>query len=367
MVKFEFALTEKDTILDIKNISLAHRDCNFTCPNPECKSSMGFSIGKAINKDGTRRKDFFFHKAKYDHKGESILHYNAKYAMYGVLLNHITTNEPYYINVKCDKRGGEYNAVGKESIFNSFKQMYIRIENILENITDIDTEADCLGYRPDIVLLNGDTIVRVVEIDFKHSIEDEKLKSLKDSKIEILNVFIDNEKDVDLIRAETFDNYQYYPKACNPIFTTSKMLVDDLNHKYNKLRLDFKYFIENSPDTSKMEILGLRIGGAYTFFKLYNDTAIDMMMDNEFIKCKNSGCENVNALKNVCLKYLNNYDKFPNPYMIKAITLLNRRRSKIKISDVSLSEATPYLQRVCKHCIVMCRDNLNHCGYVFGM
>jgi hypothetical protein len=222
-----------NSVIKIENYKKEIHKNNLICPN--CKGRM------FAKNHGKIRIHHFSHYSDSDSNncssnGESELHYNFKTEFYELLRNKIENNKIFLLeNVYTNNKIKEW--------IKSYKI------DILKNVNRIGIEDGVGKYRPDITLYSNDIPIRIIEIIYKHDMDEEPFEFYKNKGIDVLKIYVQKETDVDNIK--------------------NGILTNEIDFHYNEYRIN-KYYANNK--------MGINI------FKSYNDKEMDInYLKNEII------------------------------------------------------------------------------------
>lgn len=164
-IQYEFVRNERGEIV---HVSDAEKGLSYFCANKDCGGEMIF-------RSGDIRAHHFAHKHKdFDHKGESILHYNTKLLLFDYIKKFVCNGDPLYVQFECEYCCGIHGI------------------NILDGIDAVYMEKGIGGIcRPDISLFSGDDAIIALEVVVTHDVESHVMEYMRDNGIKCLKVFVD--------------------------------------------------------------------------------------------------------------------------------------------------------------------------------
>ena len=170
MVQFELS---KDSDNNIIHITDAIKGKKYYCLNEGCKSEF-------IVKKGDINAHHFAHKtSNFDHQGETIEHYNAKWQIFAIL-NSNKAKVSYMCPI-CTKKH-----------FIHLSEWYDQIH--------IEKPFFDKKYRPDIALTKNNKLNAVIEIIYKHDLDFNAEKLLKKNQIPCFKYLISQNSSIELTK-----------------------------------------------------------------------------------------------------------------------------------------------------------------------
>ncbi len=222
---------------------------------PDCKGEM------IVKNQGAIREHHFAHKNIDNHigYGESETHSDAVLWLQETLRALLNKGNSF----KQIKTCPEPNSRG----YNKYEEIPYGISNtdpyklkikavggtfvydILENIDRVEREytvkaPDGSLFRPDLALLQGNRLVRAVEVVYSHEDSPEKARYYKENMIDVVRVDIQSSEEILALKGESDADLKLktiiYVNNALPIRTTKEMLVQNLrirqrNHILNSL------------------------------------------------------------------------------------------------------------------------------------
>jgi hypothetical protein len=141
----------------------------------------------------------FYHKDSTNCTHESALHEAFKKILYKRIVDSISNNQ----DANKDKIKIVIQWICE-------KCHILKDRDLLEQMVDARLETKVGLYRPDISLYLNNSIYAVIEVEYKHPLEDNPRKYYEENNIGIIEFILQDKKDLDRTKAEPLK-----PNACN--------------------------------------------------------------------------------------------------------------------------------------------------------
>lgn len=236
MAQYIYALDENKNPIDVESAKLGSK---YICP--DCNN---FVFPK---NQGKIKEHHFVHFSGSSHKGagESENHSNTTLFLLDFFRGCLESREKIVKKTRCESI--RFNKIYDKILYGieNFNGLILKIRpfnstffyNVLEGVNRVEREfsvkdSDGTLFRPDLALLDGDKLVKAVEVVYTHEDSEEKTKFYQNNKIDVIKIDIKNFDDFYTFKNkwDYFNNLKtviYVNKGC-PIRTTPEMLISNL-------------------------------------------------------------------------------------------------------------------------------------------
>ncbi len=189
-IKLPFGLNENNIIVHIADVESGEKS-NIVCPN--CKSPL-------IAVKGSNKQHHFRHKNIKECKGglESAIHLAAKQMI--MEKKQITLPKYVYTASATDSKGIKHTEA----------KIFLPDTKIIY-FDSVQDEKELHGMRADI-LANKDSRLMMIEIYYRHKVDDQKIDKIKNANISAIEINLSNLMPEDVKNSEAFWLYMNEPK-----------------------------------------------------------------------------------------------------------------------------------------------------------
>ncbi|MFA4838911.1 MAG: competence protein CoiA family protein [Candidatus Neomarinimicrobiota bacterium] len=193
------------------HISRVERGLACQCVCPVCKTAV-------IARKGKKLRHHFSHHSRGNCSAETVLHQIAKILIYEKIIGLLKSHETLPITWKC-------------ALCRDMHRL-----NLLENVSTIEMEKPIDTIRPDIVLLNADSVpTAAIEIAVTHDPEPEVLETCEKRNIPLLIFTVRSAEDLESLGESTlihptsvrFCLKKHCPGCGGALFIKTVFVVDD--------------------------------------------------------------------------------------------------------------------------------------------